>query len=84
MHIYCLQTTADAQLTQDIDSIMVQHYPIIGSSSRICWQVTRVDTGQRKPRLRQWKYYIYYIKNITIYYSLMTWIICHVYDSEYT
>ena len=54
--------------------MLVQHYPIIGSSTRICWQVTmcaRVDTGK---------------ENIILLYlwSLMKRIICHVYHSEYT
>ena len=61
--------------------MLVQHYTIIGSSSRICWQVTmcaRVDTGKVNQDRAKEKY------NITIYYSLMTRIICHVYHSEYT
>ena len=61
--------------------MLVQHYPIIGSSSRICWQVTmcaRVDTDKENQDKGKGKH------NITICYSLMTRIICHVYHSEYT
>ena len=54
----------------------VQHYTIIGSFSRICWQVTmcaRVDTGNENQDKGKGKH------NINIYYSLMTRTICHVY-----
>ena len=62
MHIHCLQTTGNAQLKRDADQIIEGHWCnvfiavsalphlIIGSSSRICWQVTmcaRVDTGKK-------------------------------------
>ena len=59
MHIHCLQTTGDAKQNETLTQLksdggatflmLFQDYPIIGSSSRICWQVTmcaRVDTGK--------------------------------------
>ena len=55
--------------------MLVQLHTIIGSSSRICWQVTmcaRVDTGKENQDKSNRKH------NITIYYSLMTRIICHL------
>ena len=61
--------------------MLAQHYPIIGSSSRICWQVTmcaRLDTGKENQDKGKGKH------NITIYYSQMTRIICHVDHLEYT
>ena len=60
--------------------MLVQHYPIIGSYSRICWQVTMcawVDTGQANQDKGNGKH------NITIYNSLMTRIISHVYHQKY-
>ena len=57
-----------------------QHYPIIGSSSRICWQVTmcaRVETGKEKQDKDRGNH-------ITILHSLAKRMICHVYHSEYT
>ena len=61
--------------------MLVQHYPIIGSASRICWQVTmceRVDKGKENQDKGNGKH------TITMYYCLKTRIICHVYHSVYT
>ena len=56
--------------------MLIQNYCIIGSSSRICWQVTmcaRVDKGKKNKIRAKTNIILLYL------YSLMTQIICHVY-----
>ena len=84
------------QVTRDINSIIVycwSKFCNAGPALPHHWFIfsyllagdigARVDTGEENQDKGNGNN-IYYINNITIYYSLMTWIICQVYHKEYT